>query len=65
MSKNIIKGERIDDLKELNWLACNRRSVVVVHGGRELYVRPAAFLVGWPLKTLLKFEFHYAIKTNI
>lgn len=64
MSKNIIKGERIEDLKELIWLADNKRSVVVVHRGRELYVRPAAFLIGWTLRTLLKFEFHYAIKIN-
>ena len=64
MTKNITKGGKIDDLKELEWLSQNKRTVVVKYGNKDLYIKPAAFLIGWPLKTLLKYEFYYAIKNK-
>jgi hypothetical protein len=62
MSSNIAKGGRIEDLSELLWLAENKKSVVVQYGEKHLYVRPAAFLIGWPLKTLSRYSFYYAVK---
>lgn len=55
---------RIENINELLSLANQKRSVVVCYGGKQLYAKPAAFLIGWPLKTLSKYEFYLYTNTK-
>lgn len=63
VSKNISRGEQIKDLSELYSLACKKRSVVFQRGTFH-WVRPAAFLLFWPLAELLKGKVYYAVKED-
>ena len=63
VSKNICKGGRIDDLNELVKLAKARKSVVVI-SGCGTYVRPAAFMIHWPLAMILRHSIYYAIRDS-
>ncbi len=62
VSKNISKGGEIgyDKLIELYQ---QRKSVVLVNKGSHsfAFVRPAAFIINWPLIQILRYKIHYAI----
>lgn len=60
VSKNIEKGKEITDLRVLLHLAKERRSVVVTRV--HTYVRPAAWVISWPLREILNYRFYYAVK---
>lgn len=63
-SKNIRQGREIKDLRLLSALALERKSVVVktIHGW--VYVRPAEWLLQWPLSEIVKCQFFHSIKIN-
>lgn len=61
ISKNISRGGLIKNLSELYSLSCERKSVVVYSCG-HYYIRPAAFMINWSLRDLLKSKIYYAIK---
>jgi hypothetical protein len=63
VSKNISRGEEITDLREIKRLALNRESVVMSRGQFH-WVRPAAFILGWPLNEILNTKLFYSIKEN-
>ena len=62
-SKNIAIGETVPNLNELIRLA-NEGKSVVVRGTWGYYVKPAAFMIRWPLELLGRMEFHYSIKVK-
>lgn len=62
-SKNIAIGEPVPNLNELIRLA-NEGKSVVVRGAWSCYVKPAAFMIHWPLALLSRMEFHYSIKVK-
>jgi hypothetical protein len=61
VSKNIQKGDEIIDYKVIKSLALNRESIVLTNG-KVTFVKPAAFILGWPLSLILNFKFYYSIK---
>lgn len=63
VSKNIERGERITSLDFLMTLAREKKSVVVYVGG-QLFVRPAGFVVNWPLSLVARMNFYHAVKTS-
>jgi hypothetical protein len=63
VTKNIGKGEPINDLRELVRLA-NEKKSIIVYGGWGCYVRPAAFMINWSLGQLAKMRFFYSININ-
>jgi len=63
VSKNIGKGEPLQNLNELIRLAYEGKSVIVC-GGWGYYVKPAAFMIFWPLYHLSKLKFYYSIKVK-
>lgn len=60
VSKNIWKGAEITNLAELQKLAVDGKSVVV-KTKFYTYVKPAAFMINWPLCRLLNLTFFHAI----
>ena len=60
ITKNIGKGEKINNLSELIRLAYEGKSVIV-KGPWHYWVRPAAFMINWPLYHLSKLSFFYSI----
>jgi hypothetical protein len=62
VSKNISRGKEIVDLNEIPRLALEKRSVVVGMNKYTHYVRPAAFMLMWPLNQILKIKLYYAVK---
>lgn len=63
VTKNIGKGEPINDLRELVRLAEEKKSIIM-RLGWNWYVRPAAFMINWSLGQLAKMQFFYSIKIN-
>lgn len=63
VSKNIAVGEPISNMDELLRLADEGKSVVV-HGAWGYYVKPAAFMIHWPLALLGRMKFHYSVKVK-
>jgi hypothetical protein len=61
VTKNIETGDRITSLDYLMSLARERKSVVVYVGGAH-FVRPAAFVVNWPLSMIVRMRFYHAVK---
>lgn len=61
VTKNIEKGDRITSLDYLMTLAREKKSVVVYVGG-DHFVRPAAFVVNWPLSMVCRMHFYHAVK---
>ena len=61
ITKNIGKGEPISNLAELKRLALEGKSVIVETAWHK-YVRPAGFMINWPLTHLLNLKFFYSIK---
>jgi hypothetical protein len=63
VSKNIYKGERIIDVREIERLANEQKPIVqeVGHGDVYYIVRPAAFYIGWPLRLILNTKFYYSV----
>ena len=61
VSKNIYKGERILDVREIERLANEQKSIVQEVGRINVryVVRPAAFYLGWPLRLILNTKFYY------
>lgn len=56
VSKNLKRGELVTSLPDLMKLAEEKQSVCFLMGGwhdKKLKVRPAAFLVNWPLCRLV------------
>lgn len=62
VSKNIKQGSEIKDLKILLELALKAQSVVVKTNHGWFYVRPAAWIVNWPLREILKCTFYQSVK---
>jgi hypothetical protein len=63
ITKNIIRGSLIEDLNELVQLAKYKESVVAYMGG-SYFVRPAAFMLNWPLSTILRTKIYHALKNE-
>lgn len=61
ISKTISRGGEITSLDYLLTLARAKRAVVVQHGN-WYWIRPAAFIVNWPLTTILRYKFYHAVK---
>lgn len=60
VSKNRWRGARIDDLNELVILAKCRESVVISKGNVH-FVRPAAFVIQWPLAMILNNKIYHCL----
>lgn len=60
VSKNIRRGSLIEDLNELVQLAQDGCAVVVYMGGSH-FVRPAAFMLNWPLSVILRTKIYHAL----
>lgn len=58
-SKKYKVGAQITDLSVLGDLALSKRSVVIKHQNPYYYIKPAAFMVNWPLRELLKLKLYY------
>ena len=63
VTKNIAQGEQLPTLDELVRLAREGKSVVV-GSPYYRYVRPAAFMIRWPLFHLVPLKFYYTIKVK-
>jgi len=63
VTKNIALGEQVPDLNELIRLAYERKSVII-RGPWGYYIKPAAFMIHWPLYHLSKLKFFYSIKVK-
>jgi hypothetical protein len=63
VSKNITKGKEIKDLRELYSLAIKKQSVVV-YCNKWWYVRPAGFMINWPLAQLVHVQLFYSVKSG-
>jgi hypothetical protein len=63
ISKNISLGGKITDLNEIQRLASERKSLIVRMGG-SYFVRPAAFIIGWPMNLILRTELYYSVKDS-
>lgn len=61
VSKNIYKGEQITDLREIQRLALEQKSVIW-KAGSKYFVRPASFFLGWQLRMMINGEFYYSVK---
>lgn len=59
ISKNIAKGEFISDVREIQRLANEKKSVIqsVRYANTNYIVRPASFYLGWPLILVLLSKF--------
>lgn len=64
VSKNIALGEPISDIRELQILALEGKSIIqkVHYPNRNYIVRPASFYLSWPLRLVLQSTFYYSIK---
>lgn len=63
VSKNIYRGGLITDINEIQRLALEKKSVVLRLGAQHL-VRPAAFILGWPLFMILKADLYYSVRVQ-
>jgi hypothetical protein len=63
VTKNIAQGEPLASLDELVRLARESKSVVV-ESPYYRYIRPAAFMIHWPLVHLVSLKFYYTIKVK-
>ena len=61
VSKNIYKGEQITDLREIERLALEQKSVIWEAGSRY-FVKPASFFLGWQLRMMINGKFYYSVK---
>lgn len=65
VSKNISKGSQITSIDYLVTLAKERKSVVLEHGSGFWHsIRPAAFIINWPLITITRFKIFHAVKES-
>lgn len=62
VSKNISKGEPINDLKDIVRLANEGKSIIMQRHKDWHEVRPAAFYQNWRLIDLSRVKFFYTIK---
>lgn len=60
VSKNRWKGSEITDLNELVVLAECKESVVLKLGGYHI-VRPAAFILNWPIAMVLRHKIFHSL----
>ncbi len=60
VSKNRWRGSRIDDINELVMLAKDKQSVVILQG-KEHIVRPAAWIIHWPLAMILNQHIYHCL----
>lgn len=62
-TKNIRVGDSIKDLMDLKRLADEKKSVAFRRGIQQIWaVRPAAFMMQWPLAQLMNLKLYYTIK---
>lgn len=59
-SKNFYVGKEITDLNDL----LKEKSVFWGHGYGKFTIINTAFIIGWPLRLILKCKFYYTIKDN-
>ena len=64
ITKNIGKGERITDLRDIKRLAEEGKSVIWQAGfaTTRYFVRPAAFFLSWQLRMMINYDFYYTVK---
>jgi len=63
ITKNIFRGGKITDLNEIKRLATERKSIVV-GAGYGYFVRPAAFILQWPLAMILRYSIYYSVHNS-
>lgn len=63
VTKNICKGQPIENLSEILTLAKDSKSVVIERNGYTA-VRPAAFIQNWNLVELSRWKFFYSVKNG-
>lgn len=61
VSKNYYKGKEIDDLKEIYKLSLTKSSIIVSNNYVN-WIKPASFILHWPLAVVMKFRYFYSIK---
>jgi hypothetical protein len=60
VSKNRWRGSKIEDLNELIQLAQDKQSIVIGMGNIH-FVRPAAWVIQWPLQMILNRSVYHAL----
>lgn len=64
VSKNMKRGTLINDLNEIVQLAEDKCSVVIYFGKHTCKVLPAAVIINWPLRLILRYKIFNALKIN-
>jgi hypothetical protein len=63
ISKNFYKGKEITDLKEIYQISLIRGSIIVSNNYVN-WIKPASFILHWPLSVILLYRYYYSIKDN-